>query len=93
MAWNMIITDSINQSKMQALSLISDCYKYQMDLISNGPVAAEAIKYVDGKIEHLNNQQKQKERLQLQQQDIKDKEVRDISLKQEEEPKTTNGVF
>ena len=35
MAWNIII-DSVNQSnKLQALSLISDCYKYQMDLTTN----------------------------------------------------------
>ena len=59
MAWNMIIIDSINQSnKLQALSLISDCYKYQMDLSTNGIIVTDAIKYVNGKMEHLNNQEK-----------------------------------
>jgi len=36
MAWNIVIKDSVNQSnKLQALSLISDCYKYQMELSTN----------------------------------------------------------
>ena len=54
----MIITDSVNQPKMQALSLISDCYRYQMDLVSNGVVITDAIKYVNGKMDHLNKQEK-----------------------------------
>jgi hypothetical protein len=61
MAWNIIIIDSVNQTtanKLQALSLISDCYKYQMDLTTNGVVVTDAIKYVNGKMDHLNNQEK-----------------------------------
>ncbi|MGA9296864.1 MAG: hypothetical protein WBV72_05600, partial [Nitrososphaeraceae archaeon] len=58
MVWNMIITDSVNQPKMQALSLISDCYRYQMDLVTNGVVITDAIKYVNGKMDHLNKQEK-----------------------------------
>jgi hemerythrin-like domain-containing protein len=58
MVWNMIITDSVNQPKMQALSLISDCYRYQMDLVSNGVVITDAIKYVNGKMDHLNKEEK-----------------------------------
>ena len=36
MAWNMIITDSVNPPKLQALSIISDCYMHQMDLVLTG---------------------------------------------------------
>ena len=67
----MIITDSVNQPKMQALSLISDCYRYQMDLVSNGVVITDAIKYVNGKMDHLNKQEK--------------KLLQDIQEKQKEE--------
>jgi predicted transcriptional regulator len=55
-------------SKLQALSLINDCNKYKIDLSTNGVVITDAIKYVNGKMEHLNNQEKKLL------QDIKDKE-------------------
>ena len=59
MAWNIVIIDSVNQTtKLQALSLISDCYKYQMDLTTNGVVVTDAIKYVNSKMDHINNQEK-----------------------------------
>ena len=59
MAWNIIIIDSVNQTtKLQALSLISDCYKYQMDLTTNGVVVTDAIKYVNSKMDHLNTAEK-----------------------------------
>ena len=61
MAWNIVLIDNVNQTtanKLQALSLISDCYKYQMDLTTNGVVVTDAIKYVNGKMDHLNNQEK-----------------------------------
>ena len=59
MAWNIIIIDSINQqTKLQALSLISECYRYQMDLSTNGVVVTDAIKYVQGKMDHLNATEK-----------------------------------
>jgi hypothetical protein len=102
MAWNIIIIDSINQqTKLQALSLISDCYKYQMDLTTNGVVITDAIKYVNGKMDHLNNQEKKLL------QDIKNKgnteDVEDanegldtstsIPPSTETEQPTHNGVF
>ena len=69
MAWNIAIIDNVNHAtKLQALSLISDCYKYQMDLTTNGVIITDAIKYVNGRMEHLNNQEKKLL------QDIKDKD-------------------
>jgi hypothetical protein len=90
MVWNMIITDSINQPKMQALSLISDCYRYQMDLASNGIIITDAIKYVNGKMDHLNKQEKKLL------QDIKEEgetEAEDISETLDTEQQTHNTVF
>jgi hypothetical protein len=81
MAWNIIIIDSVNQTtKLQALSLINDCYKYQMDLSTNGVVVTDAIKYVNSKMDHLNTEEK--------------KLLHDIKGDAEaEEEVTTNGVF
>jgi hypothetical protein len=83
MAWNIVITESNNQSnKLQALSLISEIYRHQMDLATNGVVITDAIKYVNGKMDHLNNQEKKLL------QDIKDK-----GEAESEEEFTTNDVF
>ena len=98
MAWNIIIIDSVNQTtKLQALSLISDCYKYQMDLSTNGIIVTDAIKYVNSKMDHLNTTEKKLL------QDIKDKgdteaEAEDKGLSENserelEEQATHNGIF
>jgi hypothetical protein len=58
MAWNIVILDSVNQAnKLQALSLISDCYRYQMDLSTNAGVISKAMDFMNEKhkqIETLN---------------------------------------
>jgi hypothetical protein len=85
------------RTKVEARRIANDCYRYIMDLVTNGVVVTDAIKYVNGKMEHLNNQEKKIL------QDIKDKESAEIVPHQEEESgmgtdtdtegKTTNGVF
>ncbi|MGA7543207.1 MAG: hypothetical protein WBW34_09120 [Nitrososphaeraceae archaeon] len=99
MAWNIVIIDGTNNQaiKLQALSLISDCYKYQMDLSTNGIIVTDAIKYVNGKMDHLNNEEKKLL------QDIKDKggtedvedanEGLETSTPTETEQTTHNGIF
>ena len=38
---------SVNdKTKLQALSLANECYKYKMDLVTNGNVITDAIKFV-----------------------------------------------
>lgn len=64
--WNMIITDSIKPTKLQALSLISDCYRHQMDLSTSSPVIAEAMEFVNKKQEQIDSLIKQGEKIQSQ---------------------------
>jgi hypothetical protein len=60
MAWNIVVIESINQAnKLQALSLISDCYRYQMDLSTNAGVISKAMNFVNRKTEQLNTIHKQ----------------------------------
>jgi len=68
----------------ERLLLIECIYKYIMDLTSNGVVVTDAIKYVQGKMDHLNGREK------ALLQDIKQKEEPSENLQEEE---TTNGVF
>jgi hypothetical protein len=54
MAWNIVIKDSVNQTnKLQALSLISDCYKYQMELSTNAGIIEDAMQFYSSKTELL----------------------------------------
>jgi DNA-binding transcriptional regulator LsrR (DeoR family) len=66
-------------TKLQARAIANDCYKYIMDLTTNGVVITDALKYVQGKLDHLNNQEK--------------KLLQDIKEDKEEETTTTNGIF
>ena len=47
-------TASDPKTKLQARAIAHDCYKYIMDLTTNGVVITDAIKYVQGKMDHLN---------------------------------------
>jgi hypothetical protein len=83
--WNIVQSDSSSAAnRLQALALVNDSYRYLMELTTNGVVVTDAIKYVQGKMDHLNNQEK--DLLQ----DIKQKEEPGENLQDEE---TKNGVF
>lgn len=79
MAWNIVILDSINQqTKLQALSLIWDCYKYQMDLTTGSAIITDAIKHVTQLQNNVN---------------IISKCDKSLEASALEEETTTNGVF
>jgi predicted transcriptional regulator len=76
------------KTKLQARAIANDCYKYIMDLTTNGVVITDAIKYVQGKMDHLNKTEK------ALLQDIKEKEDQSNEPSETQEDKeTTNGVF
>jgi hypothetical protein len=41
-----LVTTGDDRTRLQALSLINNCYKYIMDLTINGVVITDAIKFV-----------------------------------------------
>jgi transposase len=51
-------TASDPKTKLQARAIANDCYKYIMDLTTNGVVVTDALKYVNSKLSHLNGEQK-----------------------------------
>jgi hypothetical protein len=99
MCWAIVSKTEDEKTKLQALSLINDCNKYKIDLSTNGVVITDAIKYVNGKMDHLNNQEKKLL------QDIKeDAEAAEAEAEEEtttttetetetEEQPTHNGIF
>ena len=77
-------TSSDPRVKLEARRIANDCYRYIMDLTTNGIVVTDAIKYVQGKMEHLNTEEKKLL------QDIKEDKTKneDIDL-----GKTNNSIF
>jgi DNA-binding transcriptional regulator LsrR (DeoR family) len=47
-------TVSDPKTKLQARAIVNDCYKYIMDLITNGTIVTDAIKYVTQKQEKID---------------------------------------
>jgi hypothetical protein len=92
------VTMTDNKTVLQALSLINECNKYKMDLITNGVVITDAIKFVQTNKEKLMSDKKQDDK-ESREPDYDDGEDRDqLEEKQKEETgelykETTNQVF
>lgn len=50
----MCLSHEDDRTRLQALALANDCYKYKMDLVTNGLVISDAIKFVQQKKEELS---------------------------------------
>jgi hypothetical protein len=85
-----------DRTRIQALALANDCYKYIMDLTTNGVVITDAIKLVQTNKERLTMSTKEdhRESKEPDYDEVKDQ----LEEKQEEETgelkeETTNQVF
>jgi IS30 family transposase len=83
-----------DRTRLQALSLINDCYKYIMDLTTNGVVITDAIKFVQTNKEKLAMSAKEENNGSKENKEPDYDEDKDqLEEKQEEETGTTNHVF
>jgi predicted transcriptional regulator len=89
------ITTGDDRIRLQALSLINDCYKYIMDLTTNGVVITDAIKFVQTNKEKLTMSTKEDNGKESKEPDY-DEDKDQLEEEQEEETgeqETTNQVF
>jgi hypothetical protein len=92
------LTTGDNRTRLQALSLINDCYKYIMDLTTNGVVITDAIKFVQTNKEKLTMSAKEdnKESNEPDYDEDKDQleeEQEEQTGEHNEQEATTNHVF
>ena len=86
-----------DKTRIQALALANDCYKYIMDLTTNGVVITDAIKFVQTNKEKLTNSKKEDDKKSNELDYDEDKDQ--LEGKQEEETgeldgkQTINEVF
>ena len=87
------VTTGDDRTRLQALSLINDCYKYIMDLTTNGVVITDAIKFIQTNKEKLTMSTKEDDNGKESKEPDYDEEKDQLEEKQEEETGTTNHVF
>ena len=91
------VTTGDDRTRLQALSLINDCYKYIMELTTNGVVITDAIKFVQTNQEKLTNMSKKEDHKESEEPDCgEDKDQ--LEEKQQETGEssgheTTNQIF
>jgi hypothetical protein len=96
---NNTVTTGDDRTGLQALSLINDCYKYIMELTTNGVIITDAIKFVQTNKEKLTMSTKGGEGKESRVPDYnKDKDKLEEDQEEEtgepsERGKTTNQVF
>ena len=90
LTWEIAEKPTDDKTRLQAFAQLNEGYKFKMDLTTNGIVVTDAIKYVQGQMDHLNKSEKALP------QDIKQKEDKEPEQQEEEDieqQKTTNGIF
>ena len=89
-------TTSDPRTKLQARAIANDCYKYIMDLTTNGVVITDAIKFVQTNKEKLTMSSKEEQNgKESKEPDYnEDKEqLEEGQEKETDEQETTNGIF
>ena len=79
------ITTGDDRTSLQALSLINDCYKYIIDMTTNGVVITDAIKFVQTNKEKLTMSTKKDNNGKESKELDYDEEQEQLEEKQEEE--------
>jgi hypothetical protein len=91
------LTTGDDRTRLQALSLINDCYKYIMDLTTNGVVITDAIKFVQINKEKLMTSQNADSEESKEPDYGEDKDQLEEEQEEEtgelDEKETTNQVF
>ena len=91
-------TTSNPRTKLQARAIANDCYKYIMDLTTNGVVITDAIKFVQTNKEKLSMSTKEEDKGSKESKEPDYEDKNQLEEKQEEETaelkgETTNQVF
>jgi predicted transcriptional regulator len=97
MSWSIVGKTEDEKTRLQALALINDVNKYRTELVTNGVIVHDSLQIIQSKMEHINGNGKDKGkagiRLDPTLNSAQDEVNAQIGEEQEEEPKTTNGVF
>jgi hypothetical protein len=54
LTWAIVSKTPDEKTRLQALTLITECNKYRLDLASNGTIVSDALKSIQSKVDILN---------------------------------------
>jgi hypothetical protein len=97
-AWHIANTTADERIRLQALSLIRECDSNRLEMITNGTVVSDALKYVNGKAEKLKfeseSESKESEEPDYgEEEELEEGQEKDTGELEDKEEKTTNDVF
>jgi hypothetical protein len=58
LTWEIAEKPTDDKTKLQAFAQLNEGYKFKMDLTTNGVVVTDAIKYVQSRMDYLNETEK-----------------------------------
>jgi hypothetical protein len=93
MSWSIANKTEDEKTRLQALALINDVNKYRTELVTNGVIVNDALRVVQSKMDRLNDEEKRLLRDIKRVEDIENKLEPGPEEQEEEQLKTTNGVF
>jgi hypothetical protein len=64
--WGIVSKTPDERIRLQALALIDQCNSHKMEMVTNGAIVSDALKYVNGKAEKLVSKQSEQEQEQEQ---------------------------
>jgi hypothetical protein len=85
-AWTIAGKTADERTRLQALTLITECNKYKVDLATNGTIVSDALKSIRSKIGHLNGNGKADMNTDI-------KQIEESEAEPETKDKTTSTVF
>ena len=59
LTWDIAEKPTDDKIKLQAFAQLNEGYKFKLDLTTNGVVVTDAIKYIQGKMDYLNEKEKE----------------------------------
>jgi hypothetical protein len=90
---NNTLTTGDERTRLHALSLINDCYKYIMDLTTNGVLITDAIKFVQTNKEKLSMSTKEGKESKEPDNDEDKDQLEEEQEEETEQKATTNTTF
>jgi hypothetical protein len=95
LTWTIAGKTADEKTRLQALTLITECNKYKMDLATHGMIVSDALKSIQSKVDQLNANRngKGKESENKTEVDCKQTETAESETEDKDQIETANTVF
>jgi hypothetical protein len=89
LTWAIVSKTPDEKTRLQALTLITECNKYKMDLATSGTIVSEALKSLQSRMDHLNGNGNGNGKANTEM----NADIKQLESTEERNNKTSNTVF